>query len=75
MMSSLGWGHGLFSGLGMVLVWLIPIVLIIWVLQGLFSSEKPEEDAKAILKKRFARGELNREEYLNMLRDLDQRPA
>ncbi|MBF0383667.1 MAG: hypothetical protein HQL69_21820 [Magnetococcales bacterium] len=32
--SGMGYGHGLFGGLWMVLVWIIPILLVVWLISG-----------------------------------------
>ena len=73
-----GWG-----GLGMILA------VIFWgvVLYGLFllfrsfaASRSPDaagssrRDALDILKERYARGEITREEYLDMKKDLEETP-
>lgn len=73
-----GWG-----GLGMILA------VIFWgiVLYGLFllfrsfaASKNPDaarssrRDALEILKERYARGEITREEYLDMKKDLEETP-
>lgn len=68
MMGGLGMGVGL---LFMLLFWGGLIVLGIWLIRALFpSANQPpasptERDlsAREILNRRFARGELNREEY------------
>ncbi|MBF0369114.1 MAG: hypothetical protein HQL52_06625 [Magnetococcales bacterium] len=35
-----GFGHGLFGGVWMVFIWLLPIVLILWALEVLFDKGK-----------------------------------
>lgn len=54
------------GGLGMLLIWLIPIALAIW----FFSSsgkrsrqDTSEKTALDILKERYARGEIGQEEF------------
>ena len=54
-------GHGL----GM-LFWLIILVLVIWFLVSLISGKSTDElgvSAKSILAERYARGEIDEEEY------------
>ena len=56
-----GWG---FPGLGMLLVWGLIIVLLVWLVRSLFDeSAPPGETAGQILDERFARGEIDRQEY------------
>lgn len=76
----LGW-IGLLINLALILVVGGGLVaLTVWALRRIFFHgrswtagpvEGPKEDPKAILKARYARGEITREEYLQMLRDLD----
>ncbi len=60
------WGMGL-----MMFGTFIVVVIIVWLVvrlidQGTRSDQSPE----AILKRRYARGEINREEYEQQLNDL-----
>lgn len=54
------------GGLGMILIWLIPIALVIWLVSaygkrsGQGSTEKTALD---ILKERYARGEIGIDEF------------
>lgn len=66
-------------GIGMVLAmvfWLLLIVgvvfLVVWAVQKFVmgTSGKVEESALDVLKKRYARGEMPREEYEEKKRDL-----
>ena len=56
--------------------WLVIIVLIIWGVKTLASSNRsqntdpPQESAMEILKKRYARGEINDEEFEEKKRHL-----
>jgi putative membrane protein len=69
------WGMGI-SMLFMLLLWIIVIVGIVflarWVLDQTTTQHRstPEESALDILKKRYARGEINREEYEEKKKDL-----
>jgi putative membrane protein len=73
-----GFGFGIGGFLGMILIWGLLIVGSIWLIRVLFSGgiNKPpreterEDQALEILNKRYARGELKREEYELMKQDL-----
>lgn len=74
-----GWGWGM-AGLG-ILTMLAVVGLVVWLVvflarsTGPSSSSTPPEartsDATEVLKERYARGEINREEYLQMREDLE----
>ena len=73
-----GFGFGIGGFLGMVLVWILLIVGSVWLIKALFSGginrstdrTNQEEKPIDILNKRYARGELNKEEYEVMKQDL-----
>lgn len=63
-------GWGMMAGMGwpgilaMVLFWLGVILLVLWGVSGLFPAQRlPGPDALEILKQRYARGEISREEF------------
>ena len=69
-----GWG----MGIGMLLFWGILLVAIVSLVVGAFnrSSYSPapgarEDDALEILKKRYARGEIDKTEFETKRRDLN----
>lgn len=66
------WGFEHYGmGWGMVLVWLIPILLvagIVYALRG--RNGPPGRSALDILEARYARGEIDREEFLKRRADL-----
>jgi len=73
------WGYGWGMGGMMVwwwLFWILVIAAIVWALaRGVGgragrTSTGQEESAEAILKRRYARGEMSREEYEQRLADL-----
>lgn len=77
MWSDYGWGWGMgFGMIGMVLFWVLVIlgivVLVRWI--GASSSGAERTLAKSaldILKERYARGEIGREEFEQKRRDLE----
>ena len=75
-----GWGWMLFGGLMMILFWGGLIALIVLAVRGLTgagsSTATPtpvntSNSALRILKERYARGEITKEEYEDMRRDLE----
>ena len=81
MMGGSGWGDqgmGAWWGTGMMLFWLVPIAGVVGLLVWLFRGGTPAAAgptgsgmrAEEILKERYARGEITREEYDQMRRDL-----
>jgi putative membrane protein len=69
-------GFGMFGG--MFLFWIVLIVLAVLLVRGLFQSNQPGSgivanqplSARQIIEQRYARGEINQEQYLLMLKDL-----
>ena len=59
--------HG-FGGIFMIFFWVLVIVIIISLVKKGGSGEK--ETAEEILKKRYARGEISREEFERMIKDI-----
>ena len=59
-------GFGWLGMLTMLLFWIGVIALVIWGLNTLFSARQAsvEPDALEILKRRYARGEISREEFV-----------
>ena len=71
----MGW-HGL-EWIGMALFMLIPILLVLAILKYLIGGRRSSSpdgsknpDALALLNVRYARGEMDRDEYLQKLDDL-----
>jgi putative membrane protein len=66
-----GWGGMLAGGLGMILFWAVIILLIVLVVRGLSGGRIVERGVPAagpnsalqILQERFARGEIDKDEY------------
>lgn len=75
MFHSDGWGLGYGHGLGMF-IWLIFIVLLIWLAIRLFSQKRSdssgENKARDILDERFAKGEIDEQEYRRMCKELER---
>lgn len=59
-----GLGFGI-PGLGMVIFWGVLVFLVVWLVKGITGdSQQPSgKNALEILKERFARNEMSREEY------------
>jgi putative membrane protein len=67
-----GWGGG-FGGIFMILFWVLIIVGVIYLVKLVTAGTKTEEkrdDALEILKKRYARGEISKEEFEERKKDL-----
>ncbi len=74
-MSGWGAGYGLFSWLLMLLLWILIIVGAVTIARWLMHQRdvgwlRNEETPLEILKKRYARGEINKEQFESMKRDL-----
>lgn len=69
-----GWGWGMgFGWVFMMVLWVLVILGIIYVIKviaGGTGKEKGEETPVDILKKRYAKGEIGKEEYDRMKNDL-----
>jgi putative membrane protein len=66
----MGWGGG---GIWMILLWLVPVLLLLFVALGYFRSDRNHRNDRSaldILDERYARGEIDREEYLKRRQDL-----
>lgn len=75
MMGGMGWWGSGMGGIFMILWWGLIIVGLVALVKWLLSvpqHNRPERDALDILKERYARGEIDREEYEATRRDLEQ---
>ena len=63
--------HG-FGGIFMILFWLLLIILIFLLVKKSSSHSGRQETAEDILKKRYARGEISREVFERMKKDIRQ---
>ena len=64
----MGWGYGMLGGFGMLLFWGVIIVLLVVFARsfmGRSSSQEPRpgQTALDILQERYAKGEIDKEEY------------
>lgn len=76
-----GWGPGpmgWFWPMGMILFWVLMIIVVVLLIRGFRTSKgsvreagPAAESALELLKKRYARGEINKEEYLEKKKDLE----
>jgi len=71
-----GWGFGWWFGgmIMMVLFWIVVVVGILVLIRWLFGQspgKRSSQSALEILKKRYARGEITKEEFENMKKDID----
>ncbi len=68
----MGWGGALFGGIGMLLFWGVIIVLLglfAWSFVGGLSTQSPSRSPSSgstaldVLKERYAKGEISKDEY------------
>jgi putative membrane protein len=69
-MGGYGYGMGWFGTIIMIVFWVLVIVGIVFLIRWLAAStrsegrrSRPEDSALEILKRRYARGEINKEEF------------
>lgn len=71
-MMGAGWMGGI-GFFGMALFWLVLFSLVMWLLSNVFNknnSNSSEIDAVSIVKQRYARGEISKEEKTELLENL-----
>ena len=68
------WGGPGYFGLGHLLWWALlvgVVVLVVWqITRGSFMNRSSESSALSILKERYARGEIDKEEFDTRKRDI-----
>ncbi len=68
-----GWGMGFGGGLFMILFWILVIIGVVFlirlVMRGTKEDGKPET-ALDVLKKRYAKGEISKEEFEEKKKDI-----
>ena len=72
-MNDYGWMHGWGMGFGggfMILFWVVLIVGAVLLVRWMSDQQKTGKSALEILQERYARGEIQREEYEQKRRDL-----
>lgn len=57
------WGFGGLGFLWMALFWIGVILLVVWAVRGLEETRPSQRSALEILEERFARGELDADEF------------
>ncbi|MCX7148247.1 MAG: SHOCT domain-containing protein [Rhodocyclales bacterium] len=76
-MSDFGWGGIGFGPIFMLLFWGVFIVGIIamvrWLARGSLPRQTSEKTAGDIVRERYARGEIDQQEYEQKMQDLDRR--
>lgn len=76
MMGGMGWGFGLLGLFFMLVFWGLLILAAVWVVRALFGNvpprqgKSPSQNPREILDQRYARGEITREQYEIMKRDI-----
>lgn len=75
-MESHGWGHMLFGGIMMAAFWIAVITLVVLLVRRLTSRRNSPDSprspsALALLEQRYARGEIDKQEYIERRRDLE----
>ena len=66
-----GWGWGMgFGGIFMILFWAVIVVGAVLLFRWMADQSKGGKTALQILQERYARGEMQREEYEQKKRDL-----
>lgn len=73
-----GWGMGWFGMIFMIVFWVLVLVSLVFLIKWLIKATKGEKNvsngsskAIGILKERYAKGEINKEEFENIKRDLE----
>ncbi len=72
-----GWSHGLwFGGYGMILLWIIVAIGIVWLIRALIGpgrhhpTNHRSDSSLEILKRRYAAGEISRKEFERKKHDI-----
>lgn len=65
-----GWGMGIGGWFLMILFWVLIILAVIYIARAVSNGRQKGETALDILKKRYAKGEISKEEFERMKDDL-----
>ncbi len=69
--SIFGWGLG--GGLMMFVFWVLIILFVVWAIKEFSGkSESSSSSAVDILKERYAKGEINKEEFEQKKKDIER---
>jgi putative membrane protein len=73
-----GWGMGWIGSIFMIVFWVLVIIGLVFLIKWLIQSTKSDRDivrggsrALDIVKERYARGEIDKEEFQRMKADLE----
>ena len=71
----MGWesGWGWVGAVWMLLFWVLLVILIVWVVSRVTGPQTTHRHAEEILEERFARGEIDRQEFEERRRELSKR--
>ncbi|MBN2539508.1 MAG: SHOCT domain-containing protein [Deltaproteobacteria bacterium] len=72
-----GWGHMMGPGFGGMFMWILLLIAVVLIVYSLMRTLKgggtsPHETALDVLKKRYAQGEISKEKYDEMKKDLKE---
>lgn len=75
--TGMGWGFGVLGGLAMVLFWVFIVAAVVWLVLTLARGQQAagapgRSGAVAILAERYARGEIDTEEFAARKRALEE---
>ena len=59
-----------FGWLGSLVLLLLVVALVVWLVRMMFPQGGQKEDALEVAKRRYANGEIDREQYESLKRDL-----
>lgn len=64
-------GWGIFGGIIMLIFWVVVILLIVWIIKQVGGqNNKDNQSALNILKERYAKGEISKEEFESKKKDI-----
>ena len=69
------WGMGWTMGVGMIIFWVLVIIAVVCLIRYLGRGQPREEKGETpldILKKRYARGEITKEQFDRTKKDLEE---